>query len=123
MKFLADQDVFHITIEWLRKKGHDVVTAKKLGMDRAADEELLLKAKEMDRLFLTRDKDFGALVFLKSEASPGVVLLRVSPVVLYAVHQELERIFAEHKKEELKGLFCVVEHHRYRIRHLPRGSR
>ena len=64
MRFLVDQDVYQVTIEWLKKEGHDVVTAKELGMQRAADQDLLKKAKEKDRLFLTRDKDFGALVFL-----------------------------------------------------------
>jgi len=31
VRFLADQDVYWITVEWLRKEGHDVVTAKELG--------------------------------------------------------------------------------------------
>lgn len=56
MRLLVDQDVYYVTIEWLRKEGHDVVTAKELGMQRAADEDLLKKAKVTDRLFLTRDK-------------------------------------------------------------------
>ncbi len=40
MRLLVDQDVYYVTIEWLRKEGHDVVTAKELGMQRAADEDL-----------------------------------------------------------------------------------
>jgi len=36
MRFLVDQDVYHVTVEWLRKEGHDVVTAKEVGMQRAA---------------------------------------------------------------------------------------
>jgi len=39
------------------------------------------------------------------------------------VHRELERFFEEHKEEELKGLFCVVEPGRHRIRRLPRSER
>lgn len=109
MRLLADQDVYYITVEWLRKEGHDIVTAKELGMERSADEDLLREARRMGRLLLTRDKDFGALVFLKSEDSPGVILLRASPVVLSAAHEELKRLFTEHDEEELKGLFCVVE--------------
>ena len=58
MRLLVDQDVYYVTIEWLRKEGHDVVTAKELGMQRAADEDLLKKAKVTDRFFLTRDKGF-----------------------------------------------------------------
>ena len=74
MRFLADQDVYWITVEWLRKEGHDVVTAKELGMEQAADEELLQEAKRLDRRLLTRDKGFGALVFLRRELSAGVIL-------------------------------------------------
>jgi predicted nuclease of predicted toxin-antitoxin system len=35
--------------------------------------ELLQKARVMKRLFVTRDKDFGALVFLKEEIATGVI--------------------------------------------------
>ena len=55
MRFLADHDVYAVTVDWLRQQGHDVVTAKDLGMQQAADEDLLAKAKELDRLFLSRE--------------------------------------------------------------------
>ena len=48
MRFLADQDVYYITIEWLRKEGHDVVMAREIGMQRATDQELLKKARETE---------------------------------------------------------------------------
>jgi hypothetical protein len=38
MRFLTDHDVYYLTIEWLRKEGHEVVTVKELGMERAAIE-------------------------------------------------------------------------------------
>lgn len=119
MHFLGDQDVYQVTIEWLRKEGHDVVTAKELRMQRAADLDLLKKAKGKDRLFLTRDKDFGALVFLRGLESAGVILLRVMPMVVREVHQQLRRLLREHGEEEMRKSFCVVEPHRYRIRQLP----
>ncbi len=122
MRLLVDQDVYHVTIEWLRKEGHDVVTAKGLGMQRAADEDLMREARGTDRLLLTRDKGFGALAFLKMVQSVGIILLRVTPIVVEEVHQELQRLFREHREEELKGLFCVVEPHRHRVRRLPRNA-
>jgi predicted nuclease of predicted toxin-antitoxin system len=120
MRFLADHDVYAVTVEWLRQQSHDVVTAKDLGMQRAADEDLLAKAKELDRLFLSRDKDFGALVFLHAAGSSGVIFLRVTPITVEEVHNELHRLLNERTEEELKTLYCVVEPHRHRIRHLPR---
>ena len=118
MRFLVDQDVYAITVNWLRESGHDVVTAKEINMERASDEDLLRKAKESSRLFLTRDKDFGTLVFLKEELSSGVILLRMTPKAVEAVHRVLNRLLSYHKEEELIYLFCVVEPNRYRIRHL-----
>ena len=118
MRLLADQDIYSLTIEWLRKEGHDVVTARELGMQRAADDALLQKAKETDRVFLTRDKDFGGLVFLYKEMSAGVIFLRITPATVKEVHQELSRLLREHNEEELRDLFCVVQPHRYRIRRI-----
>ena len=118
MRLLADQDIYSLTIEWLRKEGHDIVTARELEMQRAADEELLRKARGTDRLFLTRDKDFGGLVFLYKKVSAGVIFLRITPATVKEVHQELSRLLQEHNEEELRDLFCVVQPHRYRIRRI-----
>ena len=120
MQFLADQDVYQVTVEWLRGEGHEVITARTLEMQRAADRVLLQRAREMGRLFLTRDKDFGALVFLEGARAPGVILLRITPTTVEAVHAELRRLLQEHEAEDLQELFCVIEPHRYRTRRIPR---
>jgi predicted nuclease of predicted toxin-antitoxin system len=87
-------------------------------MNRAEDEDLLKAAKEDDRLLITRDKDFGTLIFFREKESLGVILLRISPGELNEVHQQLYRLLSSHTEDELKRSFCVVEAHRYRIRHL-----
>ena len=65
MRFLLDQDVYALTIRFLRDLGHDVVTAAEFGLSRAADTVLLARAGQERRLFVTRDKDFGGLVFVE----------------------------------------------------------
>jgi len=118
MRFLADQDLYKVTIDQLKNWGHDVVTVKELGMQGAMDEDLLRMARIENRSLLTRDKGFGTLVFLNKELSTGVVLLKITPMTIKEVHQEIYRLFKEHKEEALKSLFCVVEPHRHRIRYL-----
>jgi predicted nuclease of predicted toxin-antitoxin system len=118
MRLLVDQDIYKITIDNLRKWGHDVLTAKELGLQQASDQDLLKRAQTEKRLLLTRDKGFGGLVFLNKELSTGVILLRVAPWIADEVHRELHRLLEEHDEEELKNVFCVVEPHRHRIRHL-----
>jgi len=46
VKFLTDQDVFAITVTFLKNLGHDVVTAAQLGMARESDRNLLRVAGE-----------------------------------------------------------------------------
>ncbi len=118
MRFLTDQDVYQITTLKLIQWGHDVITAKLLGMQRASDRDLLRKANETERLFLTRDKDFGALVFLEERLSKGVILLRTEPQTLDKVNHQLQRLIEKHSERQLQKLFCVIEENRYRIRRL-----
>ncbi|MFQ6079708.1 MAG: DUF5615 family PIN-like protein [Thermodesulfobacteriota bacterium] len=118
MKFLADQDVYFVTVQFLRESGHDVVTASELGMQRAPDLQMLREAAKSHRLFMTRDKGFGSLVFLGGVPSAGVILLRISPTVIPLVHKQLDRLLSERSEEELNSLFCIVEPYRYRLRHI-----
>ena len=76
MKFLLDQDVYALTERFLREQGYDVITASQLAMSRAKDLELLKIANEHGRIFITRDRDYGNLVFVHGAGS-GVIYLRV----------------------------------------------
>lgn len=116
MRFLADQDVWKVTVELLRGWGHDVLTAKESGLARAADEELLEKAREDDRILITRDKDFGYLVFLGHMNSAGVILLRITPQTAEEVHAELGRFLEANTQKRLNDYFTTVEPDRHRMR-------
>jgi predicted nuclease of predicted toxin-antitoxin system len=118
MKFLADQDVYACTTAFPRGLRHDVVTASELGMAQAEDAELLRVAQERGRIFVTRDRDFGGLVFVQGNA-PGVIYLRMLPSTQNAVHVELERVLTLYSEAELQTAFVVVEPGRHRIRKPP----
>ena|SRR5260221_10910148 len=115
MRFLADQDVYAATIRLLRDLGHDVITASDLAMSRAADAQLLVTAQADDRLFVTRDRDFGNLVFVQGQAA-GVLYLRMTPATQAAVHLELQNVLNVYSEPELKVAFVVVEAGRHRLR-------
>jgi predicted nuclease of predicted toxin-antitoxin system len=98
--------------------GHDVTTAAEAGFSRLSDAELLDVAHQRDSILVTRDRDFGGLVFAKS-AGAGVVYLRISPTTISVVHDELRRILSLYSEAELSGSFIVVEAGRHRRRPLP----
>lgn len=121
MKFLADQDVYAGTLRLLTGLGHDVVPVAQLGMAQAADVDLLRTAHQQQRLFVTRDRDFGGLVFVQGLGS-GVVYLRMEPATQAAVHAELERVLTLYSEKDLQEAFVVVEPGRHRIRKLGSGQ-
>jgi predicted nuclease of predicted toxin-antitoxin system len=115
MKLLLDQDVYEVTARFLISLGFDVVRVSELGMATASDEENLAKAIEIDRIFITRDRDYGNLVFIR-EIKSGVLYLRILPSTALEVHLELQRVLKQYNEEELKSAFVVVEAGRHRFR-------
>jgi predicted nuclease of predicted toxin-antitoxin system len=101
MRFLADQDVYATTIRFLSGLGHDVVPAASLGLAQAEDAELLRVAHERGRILVTRDRDFGGLVFVQG-SGPGVIYLRILPSTQASVHAELERVLTLYTDQECK---------------------
>jgi predicted nuclease of predicted toxin-antitoxin system len=91
MRFLLDQDVYAITARFLSDAGHDVVLVAQLGLSQASDEEILRVAQEQDRILITRDRDYGNLVFVRA-IGYGVLYLRVLPSTISSVHNELARV-------------------------------
>jgi len=116
MRFLTDQDVYETTVKYLRELGHDVLRARDAGLALATDEQLLRYACGEKRIFVTRDKGFGAYVFLAFQEHSGVILLRMDPLTANAVHQELSRLLSKHTEAKLQKCFVVVEPGRHRIR-------
>lgn len=119
MKLLLDQDVYASTAHFLHSLHHDIVTVAEIGASRAEDDVLLHMAHDQDRIFVTRDRDFGGLVFVRAYPG-GVMYLRMSPSTVHAVHQELERVLSLYPEEELTQAFVVVEPGRHRFRRIVR---
>jgi len=103
MRLLADQDVYQITVEFLQSLGHDVLRAKDAELSSAPDVVLLEHARGAGRALVTRDKGYGALAVHDRRAHTGIILLRIDPATMQAVHNELRRFFAEHPTIEMKG--------------------
>lgn len=115
MKFLLDQDVYAATARFLSGLGHDVVTAHQAGRSQTPDSEMLTLARESGRIFVTRDRDFGGLVFVMGLLG-GLLYLRLLPSTLDAVHQELAVVLRTYSEQLLRGAFVVVEPGRHRFR-------
>ena len=68
---------------------------------------------------MTRDRDFGSLVFLKGLGA-GVLYLRMLPSTQQVVHTEFARVLTAYSEEEPARAFVVIEPGGHRIRRLPK---
>jgi len=118
MRLLTDQDVYEVTVRFLRDLGHDVVRVRDIGLSAASDEEILRTATMQERVLVTRDRDFGRLVFLRKRTHSGVILLRITPRTVSEVHLRLRKFLERFRTASMKNVFVSIGPYGYRIRRM-----
>jgi predicted nuclease of predicted toxin-antitoxin system len=118
MNLLLDQNVHAVTAKFLRSMGHDVLTARECGLSEASDEDILAASVKAQRILLTRDRDFGGLVYA-GRSHCGVLYVRGSPAADWAIHVELRAVLDTYSSDQLQQAFVAIEPGRHRFRKLP----
>lgn len=75
-KFLTDENIDPVVLNFLREQGFDVIDVKENGWFGKKDVELMPFAYQEGRVIITHDSDFGTLIFTKREPFVGVLYLR-----------------------------------------------
>lgn len=114
MKFLADEGVDRSIVNCLRMLNFDVYYV--IDEIRSLDDETLLQIAQKDeRILITRDKDFGELVFRLNRAHCGVVLLRLEG---FTTEERAAVVctLIEKYQDQLLNAFTVIQKESIRIR-------
>jgi len=114
MKFLADEGIDRSIVNSLRELSFDVYYV--IEDVRSRDDDILLKiALEENRILITKDKDFGELVFRLQKAHAGVILIRLEGHDTNERAQIVSKLVLQYH-EQLSGTFSVIQKGIIRIR-------
>jgi predicted nuclease of predicted toxin-antitoxin system len=119
MRILADAHISPASVDFLRSLGHDAVRIGKVLSAEATDREIVEYAAREDRVILTQDLDFSAIIALSRRTTPSVISVRLGSARIETVNETLAVQLARLESEVSRGVLATVEGSRIRIRSLP----
>ncbi|MDW7981165.1 MAG: DUF5615 family PIN-like protein [Verrucomicrobiales bacterium] len=119
MKWLLDQGVPRSTGVLLRQAGWDVLHTGEIGMASAEDKQILARAAAENRIIVTLDADFHALLALSQVQKPSVVRVRIEGLSAQELSRLLQKVARQCQAELEAGAMVSVHPDRIRIRRLP----
>ena len=119
LRFLADMNLSPITVDALQREGWDIVRVSTLLPANASDAEILVLARRQNRVVITQDLDFSALLALGGHAQPSLITLRLSNTDPSLVTERLRQIVPQSEQALEEGSAVTVDDSSLRIRRLP----
>jgi predicted nuclease of predicted toxin-antitoxin system len=120
LRFLLDEGLSPRLVDLLASSGHDVVHVRGVGLTSASDPVVLARAAEDERVLVTLDTDFGALVAHSHAVIPSIVLFRGNVTRRTDSQASLLLANLDAVADDLQaGAIVVIGDGRLRVRRLP----
>ncbi|RMF65126.1 MAG: hypothetical protein D6743_08375 [Calditrichaeota bacterium] len=119
MRFLIDNALSPIIAQGLVEAGYDAIHVRDIGLASASDLEIFELAIRQNRILVSADTDFGALLVFRETTKPSFILFRQtdkrpSSQIVFLLNQ-----LPTLKDDLLTGCVVVFEDSRIRVRPLP----
>jgi predicted nuclease of predicted toxin-antitoxin system len=119
MKLLVDMNLSPAWVRFLAEAGVDAVHWSQVGPGSAADRVLVEWAAAHDRIVLTADLDFGAILAATQRRRPSVVQVRGDLLSPKAIGHAVLSAIRQAEAELHEGALVSVDAARARLRILP----
>ena len=114
LKLLLDENIGTRVALTLRTSGYDVVSVIE-NAPGLTDVHVLQRTRKENRILVTLDRDFGALVFRDSKPHVGVIFLRLQKESVENIVFVLESVLQKHA-DKLERRFTTASETDVRIR-------
>jgi len=105
MKIIIDENIPVMTVETLRKLGHDVRDIRGTPDEGMPDPELWSKSQSEGRLLITTDKGFSKH---RNETHYGILVIRLKKPNRAKIHQRVLQAINQFGENEWSGLVVVM---------------
>ena len=119
MRLLLDQGLPRSSAEMLRNKGWDIQHTGEIGMSRATDRQILEYARDEQRIVITLDSDFHAILAVENLDSPSVVRIRQEGLRGPELAELVEKIWSKIGQQLGNGAMATITEKAIRIRKIP----
>ena len=120
MKLLIDNALSPQIALALRESGYDALHVRDIDLQAVPDELVFAAAERSERVIVSADTDFGALLALRRSASPSFILFRKTTGVRpSAIATQLLDLLPRYQQEIESGCILTVTNDLVRIRRLP----
>jgi predicted nuclease of predicted toxin-antitoxin system len=119
VRFLVDMPLSPNLAAWLREQGHDAVHAVELGLNHAADVDIMTRAKQEARTIITADLDYPRLLALARVTDPSLILFRDGDWSEADITARMRDILRTLAAADIAQSIIVVDRYRVRRRRLP----
>jgi len=119
MKFLIDMNLSPRWLPILLAEGWESVHWSDVGIASAPDHELMQWALAEQRVVLTHDLDFGAMLAATQATGPSVVQVRTQDIRPQTLAPLLIPILRQYENDLETGALLIVDEAKSRVRLLP----
>jgi predicted nuclease of predicted toxin-antitoxin system len=105
MDIFVDENIPSITVETLRKSGHDVKDIRGTKDEGISDDEIWQLTQAERRLLITTDKGFSRF---RNQSHYGILIVRLRKPNQQKIHERVIGTINQIKEDEWKGLIVVV---------------
>ena len=119
MRLLLDQNCSAGAAEILRSGGMDVVHTREVGLATTDDRDILEWSRGQERIVVTLDADFHALLALTGAREPSVIRIRIEGLRDAELAALVSRVVTVYRDDLLRGTALTITPTSIRVRALP----
>jgi predicted nuclease of predicted toxin-antitoxin system len=120
LRFLIDNALPPRLADLLLAAGYDAVHVRAYGMHAATDEVILARALDEDRIVVSADSDFSAILAAQEAERPSFILFRETNLLVARDYLDMLLPALPMLEPELSaGCVAVFRNSRLRVRKLP----